>query len=360
MRGRSKKQTSLVSLASPEAAVPPKHPLRKVKKLADAALADLSPTFDEMYAAGGRPSVPPERLLKAMLLMALFSIRSERMMSEQLGYNLLFKWFLDMDMDEAPFDPTVFGKNRDRILEHDVSRKFFRAIVSHARKKGLMSAEHFSVDGTLIEAWASMKSFRPKDEDDDGNGDRNGWADFRGEKRSNSTHESKTDPEAKLMRKGNGREAKLSYCLNALMENRNGLLVGVQVDHATGYAEREGALDLLDSDLEGDRRITVGGDKGYDTKDFVGELKKRNVTPHVAQNITTQRGSAIDARTTRHVGYEVSAKLRRKIEGIFGWMKTTGGLKKTRYVGREKTDLAAVMVGAAYNLLRMSRLLGGG
>ena len=345
----------MLSLGSPEQAVPTKHPLRRIKKLADAVLSELSPTFDAMYAGSGRPSVPPERLLKGMLLMALYSVRSERMLSEQLGYNLLFKWFLDMRMDEAPFDPTTFGKNRDRILEHDVAHEFFRGVVGQARRAGLMSSEHFSVDGTLIDAWASMKSVRPKDEDDDDN-DSNGWADFRGEKRSNDTHESKTDPEAKLMRKGKGREAKLSYVLNALMENRNGLLVGVQVDEATGTAERDGALDLIERELPGNRRITVGADKGYDTKDFVARLRELNATPHVAQNITEYRGSAIDARTTSRPGYRASEIVRRRIESIFGWGKSTGSLRKSRFKGKKKTNLWVTIVGAAYNLLRVAKL----
>lgn len=326
-----------------------------IKKLADAALAELSGVFDEMYASGGRPSVPPERLLKAMLLVALYGIRSERMLCEQLRYNLLFKWFLDMDMTDEPFDQTTFGKNRDRILKHEVAALFFRAVVEQARKKRLMSSEHFSVDGTLIEAWASMKSYRRKDDDDKRDG--NGWADFKGEKRSNETHASRTDPQSRLMRKGYGKEAKLSYCLNALMENRNGLLAGIQVDLATGTAERTGALNLIDDHLDGTRRVTLAADKGYDVRSFVDGLKRRNVTPHVAQNISVRRGSAIDKRTTRHDGYRISSRCRRKIEGIFGWMKAAGHFRKTRYRGQDKTNLCAVIMGAAYNLLRMSKLL---
>ncbi len=238
----------MLSLKTPDQVVPKGHPLRKVKKLADAALVELSPVFEEMYAAGGRRSIPPESLLKAMLLMALYSVRSERLFCEQLGYNLLFKWFLDMDLESEPFDHSTFSKNRDRMLEHDVSAKFFRAVVGQARKKRLMSSEHFSVDGTLIEAWASMKSFQPKDDDNEGDG--NGWADFRGQKRTNDTHASKTDPEAKLMRKGKGREAKLSFCVNTLMENRGGLLVGLEVEQATGWAERETALLLIEREID--------------------------------------------------------------------------------------------------------------
>lgn len=346
----------MLSLKTPEQMVPKKHPLREIKKLADEALRELSPLFDEMYAHSGRESIPPERLLKAMLLMALYSVRSERMLCEQLQYNMLFRWFLDLDLDEEAFDHSSFGKNRDRLLEHDAVGAFFSAVVSQARKKRLMSAEHFSVDGTLIEAWASMKSFRPKGENDDDQ-DGNGWSDFRGTKRSNETHESKTDPDAKLMRKGPGREAKLSYCMSALMENRNGLLVDVQVDRATGKAERSAALDLLER-LGGGRRITLGADKGYDTRAFVAECRELRVTPHVAQNQHTGRRSAIDGRTANAAGYSASSIARRKIEGIFGWMKTTGNLRKTRYVGLAKTNLIARMTGLAYNLLRMSKLLG--
>ena len=347
----------MLTLRTPEQMVPKSHPLRAIKDLADEALKALSGLFDEMYAAGGRRSIPPERLLKGMLLVALYSIRSERLLCEQLHYNMLYRWFLDLGLDEEPFDHSSFTKNRDRLLAHDVAGEFFRAVVSEARKRKLMSAEHFSVDGTLIEAWASMKSFRPKGEDDDAR-DGNGWADFRGTKRSNETHESKTDPEAKLMRKGSGREAKLSYCLNAVMENRNALLVAVQVDQATGFAEREGALELLDRELAGNRRITLGADKNYDTRDFVRECRRRRVTPHVAQNQHARRRSAIDGRTTARAGYALSSVRRRKIEGIFGWMKTTGNMRKTRYRGLNKTNLVALMTGTAYNLLRIARLVG--
>lgn len=355
MRGRTKQQLTMLSLKTTEQMVPDDHPLRPVKKLADKALKELSPVFDEMYAAFGRASIPPETLLKAMLLMAFHSIRSERLFCEQLGYNMLFKWFLDMDVEDAPFDHSTFSKNRDRLLQHEVSARFFREVVAFARKNQLMSSEHFSVDGTLIEAWASMKSFRPKDDDDDKR-DGNGWSDFRGTKRSNETHESKTDPEAKLMRKGNGREAKLSYCLTALMENRSGLLVDLEVEQATGCAERDTAIELVERSIEGESRATLGADRGFDTARFVEECRRRRVTPHVAQNCNGRR-SAIDARTTRHPGYRVSSVIRRRIESIFGWTKTVAGLRKTRYRGRTKTNLWAQMMGAAYNLLRISRLL---
>lgn len=347
----------MLTLKTPEALVPKNHPLRKVKKLADAALKELSPEFDRMYAAKGRDSIPPEVLLKSMLLIALFSVRSERLFCEQLGYDMLFKWFLDMNFEDEPFNHSTFGKNRERLLEHEVAHRFLQAIVQQGRKKGLISAEHFSVDGTLIEAWASMKSFRPKDEDDD-RGDGNGWSDFRGTKRSNETHESKTDPEAKLMRKGKGREARLSYGAHALMENHSGLIIGIEVEQATGWAERETALTLVDRELPGNARITLGADKGYDTKDFVEQCRRRKITPHVAQNITTQRGSAIDTRTTRHPGYRASEIVRRRIESIFGWMKQVAGLRKTRYRGTRKINLWVQMIGAAYNLMRMARMEG--
>jgi transposase len=361
MRGTDSKQATMLSLLSPEKRVPAQHPLRAVKVLADAALAELSPTFDAMYSGLGRPSIPPERLLKASLLMALYTLRSERMFCEQLDYNLLFRWFLDMNMDEPSFAPTVFTKNRQRLLEHNVASRFFGIIVEQARAAGLMSDEHFTVDGTLIEAWASLKSFQRKDQkpgdkpppDDPGNPS----VDFHGEKRSNETHESKTDPEAKLARKGKGKEAKLAYSQHALMENRNGLLVELQIASATGTAERDTAIAMLDDHLPGTSRITLGGDKGYDTRDFIDKCQARNVTPHVAQNITARRTSAIDGRTTRHKGYSVSQVIRKRVEEIFGWTKTVANFRKTRFRGLERTQLASYLVGAAYNLMRMSRLL---
>ncbi len=361
MRGTERKQGTMLSLLSPEQRVPQKHPLRAVKALADAALAELSPVFAEMYSAVGRPSIPPERLLKASLLMALYTVRSERMFCEQLDYNLLFRWFLDMNMDEKSFDPTVFTKNRERLLQHNVASKFFGAIVEQARAAGLMSDEHFTVDGTLIEAWASLKSFRRKDEkpgdrpppDDPGNP----TVDFHGEKRSNETHESKTDPEARLARKGNGKEAKLAYSQHALMENRNGLLVELQIATATGTAEREAAIAMVDDYLPGGERITLAGDKGYDTRDFVEKCRERNVTPHVAQNAGPRRRSAIDGRTTRHPGYAISQVFRKRVEEIFGWLKTVANFRKTRFKGLERTQLASYLVGAAYNLMRMAKLL---
>jgi transposase len=313
-----------------------------------------------MYSAVGRPSIPPERLLKASLLMALYTVRSERLFCEQLDYNLLFRWFLDMNMDEKSFDPTVFTKNRERLLKHNVASKFFGAIVEQARVAGLMSDEHFTVDGTLIEAWASLKSFRRKDEkpgdkpppDDPGNP----AVDFHGEKRSNQTHESKTDPEARLARKGKGKEAKLAS-QHALMENRHGLLVELQIASANGTAEREAAIAMIDDYLPGAERLTLAGDKGYDTRDFIEQCRARNVTPHVAQNVSARRSSAIDGRTTRHPGYAVSQVIRKRVEEIFGWLKTVANFRKTRFKGLERTQLASYLVGAAYNLMRIAKLL---
>ena len=350
----------MLMLMSPESRVPANHPIREIKRLADAGLAQLSSVFDQMYSSVGRPSIPPERLLKSMLLMALYTVRSERQFCEQLDYNLLYRWFLDMDMEEPSFDPTVFTKNRDRLVAHDVAGEFFRAIVAQARKADLVSREHFSVDGTLIEAWASLKSFKKKDAakddksppDDPGNPS----VDFHGEKRSNETHASTTDPDAKLARKGSGKEAKMSYSAHALIENRNGLLVDLQMDQADGFAERRMALEMLDANLVGDARITVAADKGYDTRDFVAACRERNVTPHVAQN-TTKRRSAIDARTTRQPGYAVSQRFRKRIEEVFGWMKTVGNFRKTRLIGFGANQIAAYMIGAAYNILRVARLL---
>lgn len=350
----------MLCLMSPETMVPERHPIRRIKKLADDCLAGMSPTFEAMYSATGRPSIPPERLLKASLLMALFSVRSERQFCEQLGYNLLFRWFLDMDMIEPTFDATVFTKNRERLLAHDVAGEFFRAVVAQAQKAKLMSSEHFTVDGTLIEACASLKSFKKKgsDRDDEPPPDDPGnpSVNFHGEKRRNDTHESTTDPEAKLARKSDHTAAKLSYSAHALMENRNGLLVDLRVAEATGRAECEVALTMLDENKLRRSPITVGADKGYDTHAFVAECRAMNVVPHITQCITSNRGSAIDDRTTRHVGYDVSQRVRKRVEEIFGWAKSIGGFRRTRFRGRERTQLASFMIGAAYNLLRIARL----
>ena len=350
----------MFSFVSPEKRIPVDHPLRRIKALADTILAGMSATFDAMYSQTGRPSIPPERLLKSQVLIALYSVRSDRQFCEQLDYNLLFRWFLDMNADEPTFDASSFSRNRDRLLDHDVAAKFFDAVVEQARAAHLMSHDHFTVDGTLIEAMASLKSFRRKDEqpadreppDDPGNPTVN----FHGEKRSNETHASTTDPEARLARK-KGKESKMSYSAHALMENRNGLIVDFRVDEANGYAERRTAIEMLTDDVVKDRRITVAGDAGYDTADFVRDCRAINVTPHIAQTRDTRRRSAIDDRTTRHAGYLVSQRKRKLVEEIFGWMKTIGGFRRTRFKGRRRTQLAATLVAAAYNMLRICRLL---
>lgn len=358
MRGVETKQSSMLCLMSPEARVRPDHPLRGIKRLADAALDELQTIFGAMYSNHGRPSIPPERLLKSMLLMALYTVRSERLFCEQLDYNLLYRWFLDMDALEPSFDASSFSKNRQRLLEHDVAGAFFGRVVEQARRAHLLSTEHFTVDGTLLEAWASLKSFKPKDRGNDGDPSDddpgNPTVDFHGQKRSNETHESTTDSEARLARKGNGKEAKLCYSGHALMENRNGLVVDLRVAEASGLAERRVALEMIDDVLPGERRITLGADRGYHSRDFVEQCRQRRVTPHVADKKT---GSALDARTTAQAGYRISQRVRKRVEEIFGWAKTIGGLRKTRFKGRARTQLAAYIVGAAYNLLRMAKLL---
>jgi transposase len=345
-----------------DARVPADHPLRTIKHLADQALTALSESFDRMYAFGGRPSIPPERLLKASLLIPLYSIRSERQFCEQLEYNLLFRWFLDMELMEPSFAPTTFTKNRQRFLQHQVGQDLFDEVVADAHERGLLSDEHFTVDGTLIEAAASFKSFKPKDglpppttDDDPGNPS----VDFHGEKRSNATHQSTTDPEARLFKKAKGKEAKLGFLGHALMENRHGMLVDFQLTTASGTAERDVVPGLLRGAKERFfRPKTLGGDKNYDTRECVRQTRAEGVTPHVAQNDTRRGGSAIDGRTTRHPGYAVSQRLRKRVEEIFGWMKTVGGFRKTRFRGIERTGLCGNFVGTAYNLVRMSRLLG--
>lgn len=362
MRGTQDRQASMLALFSIEARIPSEHPLRRIKRMADQQLLGLSAVFNRMYSSVGRPSVAPEKILKSLLLIALYSVRSERQFCEQLGYNLLFRWFLDMELEEESFDATVFSKNRERLMEHEVGRLFFDAVVRQAREAELMSDDHFTVDGTLIEAWASLKSFRPKGEDRSGDKDQgdpgNRWVDFHGEKRSNETHESKTDPDSLLMRKGPGKEAKLSYAAHALMENRNGLLVDLAVNQATGTAEREAAQSMIKRQRRKRVRIkTVGADKGYDTKGFVGFLRGRKIVPHVAANTERRGGSTIDGHTTRHESYSVSQRIRKRVEEIFGWMKTVGGFRKTRFRGTNRTQLAAWWVGAAYNLVRMAKLV---
>jgi len=376
MRGADTKQSSMLCLMSPESRVPDNHPLRGIQRIADDVLDDMSPLLGEMYAETGRPSVPPERLLKSMVLMALYTIRSERQFCEQLDYNLLFRWFLGMNMIEDSFDASTFSKNRERLMAHEVAYVFFHSVVEKAREAHLMSAEHFTVDGTLIEAWASLKSFRPKTEaaaeraarnrrkakrrrarrSKTGRrpGSSNPTIDFRGQRRRNDTHQSTTDPQARLMRKGNGKEAKLSFSAHALMENRYGMLVDLRIAEASGTAERRVALEMIDDNLPGERRITLGADKGYHTRDFVQDCRDRNVTPHVADKA---KHSMLDGRTTSHPGYGVSQRIRKRVEEIFGWAKTVGAFRRTRFRGSARTQMAAYIVGAAYNLTRMSRLL---
>ncbi len=356
MRGHVDPQSSLFSYFSIEERIPAEHPLRAIKARADAVLASISPAFAAMYADDGRPSIAPERLLKASLLIALYSVRSERLFCEQLGYNMLFRWFLDRDLEARAFDHSTFSLNRSRLIAHDIARTFFAGIVEQARAKRLLSDEHFTVDGTLIEAWASFKSFRRKDGPPPrSGGDGTGMADFRGEKRTNATHESTTDPEAKLMRKGNGQPAKLSYGAHALMENRSGLLVDIAITDAT-LSEPRAVTPLLDRRRRARQGLrTLGADKGYHNKAFVGLLRQRRIAPHIAR-IENRATPGLDARTTRHPGYAVSQRKRKRIEEIFGWMKTVGGFRKTRFIGQTKTQLAAYLVGAAYNLLRRARL----
>jgi transposase len=351
----------MLSLVGPEQRVPKDHPIRRIKELADAELKRLSPVFAEMYGGMGRPSIPPETLLKSSLLIALFSVRSERQFCERLDYDLMFRYFLDMNLEEESFDASTFAKNKERLLKADVARLFFEGVVRQAKEAQLISSEHFTVDGTLIEAWASLKSFRPRGEkgrkkppDDPSNPTVN----FHGEKRSNTTHESTTDPESKLARKGNNYAAKLSYSAHVLMENRNGLCADISVAQATGDAEWIEAVRMIDRQAaNGIRPSTLGGDKGYDVRRFVEDLRHRDITPHVAQQITWHRRSRIDRRTTRHPGYAVSQRCRKKVEEIFGWLKTIGGFRKTRYRGQARTGLWGYIAAAAYNLVRMSKLL---
>ena len=357
MRGPDTQQSSMFSYLSPEERVPAKHPLRPIRLMVDDALQALSPVFSRLYSAYGRPSIPPEKLLRALLLQVLYTVRSERMLMEQLEYNLLFRWFVGLNMDEAVWVPTVFTKNRDRLLEGDVAEKFFQLVLTEARGAGLLSDEHFSVDGTLIEAWASQKSFQRKDQpapppDDLGNPTVN----FHGEKRSNDTHESTTDPDARLARKSGGHEAKLAYCGNVMIENRNGLVVDPELLQCNGTAERDAAM-LMAERVDGMERITLAADKGYDTKDFVSEMRGMNVTPHVSQNTKRRGGSAIDGRTTRHEGYQVSQRKRKRIEEVFGWTKTVGTLRKTRHRGLETVRWVFTFTAAAYNLVRMRNLM---
>jgi transposase len=356
MRGNDRAQGSMFSYVSLEARIPADHPLRPMREMVDAALKRLSRRFSGLYPDSGRPSVPPERLLRALLLQVLYSIRSERMLMEQLEYNLLFRWFVGLGIDDRVWVPTVFTKNRDRLLEGDVAQAFFAEVLAQGRDAGLLSSEHFSVDGTLIEAWASQKSFQRKgqrgrnDSDDDPG---NPTVNFRGEKRSNETHASSTDPEARLSRK-KGQTSKLAYMGHLLAENRNGLIVSATLSEADGYAERLAALEMLE-EVSRTKRVTLGADRGYDSEDFVAECRRRNVTPHIAQH-TVNRASRIDPRTTRHVGYAISQRKRKRIEECFGWMKTIGGMRKTRHKGTERVGWMFIFTAAVYNLVRMRNL----
>lgn len=361
MRGIDLQQQELFSYGSLEQRIPADHPLRPVRAMVDRALAQLDERFDELYEEEGRPSIAPERLLRAQLLMLLYSIRSERQLMEHLEYNLLFRWFVGLGMNEAVWHATTFTKNRDRLLAGDVARGFFGAVVRQAKRRGLMSSAHFTVDGTMVEAWASQKSFRPKQGGPGGDGPgpvgRNREVDFRGQQRRNETHESRTDPEARLYRKSGSAEARLCYLGHVVTENRHGLLVNVRVTQAHGRAEREAALEMAREIPGGTKRVTLGADRGYDTRDFVQRLRDLKVTPHVAQNRSGRR-SAVDGRTVRQQGYEVSQRVRKRVEQVFGWMKTVAGLRKARWRGREKVGWMVTLAAAAYNLVRMRNLLG--
>ena len=360
MRGEDENTGKIFSYVSAERRIPADHPLRAMRQMVDAVLKEMSPRFDGLYAKVGRPSIAPEKLLRALLIQILYSVRSERLLMEQLDYNLLFRWFVGLEMDDPVWDATVFTKNRERLLGGDVAGAFFEKVTDEAKRRGLLSDEHFTVDGTQIEAWAGQKSFQRKDgggtqtppDDDRGNPTVN----FRGEKRSNDTHESTTDPEAKLLTKLKGHASKLCYIGNLLTENRNGLVVDALLTQASGYAERSAAVTMLAKAARRQgKRITAGGDRGYDTQDFVMTLRQLDVTPHVAQN-TTKRSSRIDQRTTHHPGYELSQRKRKRIEEVFGWIKTVGLMRKTRHRGARRVSWMFTFTAAVYNLVRMRNL----
>jgi len=354
MRGDNSEPDAVFSYISPAQRVPKDHPLRAIRKMVDEVLLRLWSDFEKLYSHTGRPSIPPERLLRALLLQVLYSIRSERMLMEQLDYNLLFRWFVGLSMDDQIWDPSVFTKNRDRLLRGHIAVLFFEQVLAEARERGLTSDEHFTVDGTLVEAWAGLKSFKRKDgsdrtpPDDPGNPTVN----FHGQKRSNQTHQSTTDSDARLATKGSGQEAKLYFMGHVVMENRNGLAVGARLTHATGKAEREAALELL-ADIPRHQRITLGADKGYDVASFVEQLRQQDVTPHVAQKT---RYSALDRRTTRHPAYQISQRMRKRVEEIFGWLKTVGMTRKVRHRGLPRVDWIFTFALAAYNLVRIRNL----
>ena len=360
MRGADERNETLFSFVQLESRVPIGHPLRAIRSITEAALSSLSERFGTLYSEVGRPSIPPEKLLRALLLQAFYSVRSERQLMEQLSYNLLFRWFVGLSVDEPVWDPTVFSKNRDRLLEGDIARAFMAAVLTLPHVKALLSKEHFSVDGTLIQAWASMKSFRRKDGSDQPPGPgRNGERDFHKDQRSNETHTSTTDPDARLAKKSSGQEAKLAFSGNLLMENRHGLVVDAQLTLATGTAEPE-AAEAMVRDLPSGPRITLGADKAYDTAAFVAALRLLGVTPHVAQNITERRGSNIDGRTTRHGGYRISQVIRKRIEEANGWIKSVAGMAQTRQRGLARVGWMFQFTAAAYNLVRLPKLLAAG
>ena len=357
MRGSDERSGALFSYVDLEARVPARHPLRTIRGIVNEALAELSPTFARLYAPLGRPSIPPEQLLRALLLQAFYSIRSERQLMERLDFDLLFRWFVGLGIDDPVWDHSTFSKNRDRLLEGDVAAEFLATLLDRPQVRRLLSSEHFSVDGSLIQAWASMKSFRPKDGDDvPPGGGRNPSRDFRGERRSNATHGSTTDPDALLYRKGPGMEARLCFVGHVLMENRHGLVVDAELTRASGHAEWLAALAMLDR-LPTVGPATLGADRGFDAKDFVMELRERRLTPHIAQN-TSGRRSAIDARTTRHAGYAQSQRARKRIEEAFGWIKTIAGQARTRLRGLERVRWSFTLAAAAYNLIRLPKLIG--
>ncbi len=360
MRGELDPQSSMFHYFSVESRIPADHPLRRVKKLAESALSAISAELDGLYARTGRPSIPPEHLLKAQLLIAFYSVRSDRLFCEQLDYNLLFRWFLDLDLESGGLDQSNFSRLRERLVETDIARRFFDEVVRLARKDKLLSSDHFTVDGTLIDAWASCKSFKRKDDDEPPKpGDGTGMVDFKGEKRSNATHQSTTDPDAKLMRKGNGQPAKLSYGGHALMENRSGLCVDLLITDAT-LAEHQAARQLLTRARR--RKIhpkTLGADKGYHVKDFVQHLREHGIKPHIAR-IDGRKTPGLDGRTSCTEGYKVSQRKRKRIEEIFGWLKTVGGMRKTRFIGEARTQIAAYLSAAAYNLLRIAKFQAAG
>jgi transposase len=358
MRGEDRRSGGLFSYVDLEARVPADHPLRPIRRIVDDALNGLSGEFEALYSHLGRPSIAPERLLRALLLQAFYSVRSERLLMEQLDYNLLYRWFVGLGIDDPVWHPTAFTTNRERLLEGEVAGRFLVAVLDRAEVRRLLSDEHFSVDGTLIEAWASMKSFRPKGDpgDEPPEGGRNGERDFHGERRRNDSHASRTDPEARLFRKGAGKEARLSFMGHLLMENRSGLVVGAGLTQASGFAEREAAVMLIEG-VPGRHRITIGADRAYDTAGFVADLRRLNATPHVAQN-TSGRRSRIDRRTVRHPGYLASQRARKRIEEAFAWVKTIAGQAKTNFRGTARVGWAFTLAAAAYNLIRLPKLLG--